>query len=298
MIHLTAGIFGNAEIAKKLGKEGTKNDIAIYNHGSSEGVFTYVAVNSEKVQTLMQVMNMIDVPVFAVNELNAQVGEQIVAAAEFGFSHGFFLLEGVVEDQVRPMIKGTSLEKFEFVSDTTELVEKLKKVHIERGNGLLVPIDNYFNVKSVGTVILGIVKGGTVNKYDKVMVEPIGKEVTVKGIQSQDRDIEQAGPGIRVGLNLKGIEADELKRGYIIGRAEKAKSLKLVFHKSRYTKEQLRENDPVLVCSGLQVSAAKVKSVDPLDLEFENTISYQKNTRFLIATTKQTLPRIIGHGTL
>lgn len=298
MIHLTVGIFGNTEIAKKLGKQGTINDIAIYNHGSSEGVFTYVTVNSEKVQTVMQVINMIDVPVLALNELNATIGEQLVAIAEFGFSHGFILLEGVVREQIEPITKGTCIEKFTYVNDTTELIEHLKKLHIERGHEVLVPVDNYFNVKSVGTVVLGTQKSGIIKKYDKLVVEPLGKEVMIKGIQSQDKDFEQTEEGMRVGLNLKGVEADELKRGFIIGKAEKAKTLTLKFSKSRYSKETIRENDPLLVASGVFVAAAKVKSVEPLVLDFETLVPYQKHTKFLIATTKQNMPRIIGHATL
>lgn len=300
MLHLTAGIFGsNAEaLAKKLGKPGTVNDIAIYNHGSSEGVFTYACVKSDKVQTLLQVVNMIDVPIIALSELNAVVGEQIVAISEFGFDNGFILLEGISMEQIAPLVKGTCIEKFHAVSDPTALVEELKKIKIERGNELLVPIDNYFNVKSVGTVALGLMKSGAIKKYDKVVIEPIGKEAMIKGIQSQDKDFEATEKGMRVGLNLKGIEADELKRGYVIGSVSKSKTLKMRFTKSKYSKEQLKENDPVFVSAGLQVTTAKVKSTDPLELDCEHEVCFSDNTKFLIATTKQNLPRIIGHGTL
>ena len=194
MFHLTSGIFGNAEfaasLAKKIAKPGTINDIAIYNHSSSEGVFTYVAVNSDKIQSLLQAINMIDVPIIAINELNAAVGEQIIAISEFGFDRGFVMLENISEEQIKPLIKGTCIEKFVVVKDSNELIESLKKLKVERPvSDMVVPIDNYFDVKSVGTVILGIIKSGSVKKYDKVIVEPLGKEVSIKGIQSQDRDI-------------------------------------------------------------------------------------------------------------
>ncbi len=312
MFHLTSGIFGNAEfaasLAKKIAKPGTINDIAIYNHSSSEGVFTYVAVNSDKIQSLLQAINMIDVPIIAINELNAAVGEQIIAISEFGFDRGFVMLENISEEQIKPLIKGTCIEKFVVVKDSNELIESLKKLKVERPvSDLVVPIDNYFDVKSVGTVILGIVKSGSVKKYDKVIVEPLGKEVSIKGIQSQDRDIETADAGMRVGLNLKGIEADELKRGYVIGEPkdakrqsliEKSKTFSLNFTKSRYSREQLKENDQLFLSSGLQVVAARVKSISPLEVETENPIAYGRDTKFLIASTKQSIPRIIGHAIL
>ncbi|MBI4174402.1 MAG: hypothetical protein HY517_02055 [Candidatus Aenigmarchaeota archaeon] len=299
MLHLTAGIFGSGaqELAKKLGKAGTINDLAIYNHGSSEGVFTYVCVNSDKIQTLMQAVSMIDIPVLAISELTASVGEQIVAIAEFGFDKGFILLDGLSEEQIAPLVKGTCIEKFSVVKDSVSLVEEMKKIHIERGGELMIPIDNYFNVKSVGTVALGLVKSGGLKKYDKVMIEPIGKEAVIKGIQSQDKDLDQTEPGMRVGLNLKGIEADELKRGCIVcNAARKSRSLKLKFQKSRYSREQLRENDPIFFSAGLFVTAAKVKSAgETLELDCEHEICLTE--KLLIATTKQNLPRIIGHGT-
>ena len=300
MLHLTAGIFGSnaQELAKKLGKAGTINDMAIYNHGSSEGVFTYVCVNSEKIQTLMQAVGMIDVPVLAISDLNAVVGEQIVAIAEYDFDRGFVLLENISEEQIAPLVKGTCIEKFSIVKDSVSLVEELKKIHIERGGELMIPIDNYFNVKSVGTVALGLVKSGGLKKYDKVLIEPLGKEVMIKGIQSQDKDFEQTDHGMRVGLNLKGIEADELKRGYVVcSSAKKSKLLKLKFHKSKYSREQLKENDPVFVSAGLFVTTAKVKSSgELLELDCEHEICVTE--KMLIATTKQTAPRIIGHGTV
>ena len=307
MLHITAGIFGNKEpaeaLAKKLGKAGTVNDIAIYNHGSSEGVFTYVVSNSDKIQTLLQVINMTDVPVLVISELNAAVGEQIIAINEFGFDKGFIILENIDEGQIMPLIKGTCIEKFSLVK-SSELVEELKKIKIGRPAALSVPIDNYFNVKSVGTVVLGIMKSGSIKKYDKVVIQPTEKEVMVKGIQSQDKDFESTEPGMRVGLNIKGIEADELKRGYSVGEIQnnthlmKSKSIKLRFQKSKYS-QPVKENDPVFVSAGLQVVAAKVTAAgESVGLECEHLICYSKDTKFLIATTKQSLPRIIGHGTL
>jgi len=55
-MHLTVGIFGDMELIKKLGKQGTVNDIALYNHGSSDGVFTFAGPNSpdNRIQPVLQ----------------------------------------------------------------------------------------------------------------------------------------------------------------------------------------------------------------------------------------------------
>ena len=91
-MHITVGIFGDQELAKKLGKKGTTNDIAIFNHSSSEGVFTYVCPNSDKIQALLQVLNMIDVPVIVVNALTKEIGEIIVGIDEMSFEKGVFCM--------------------------------------------------------------------------------------------------------------------------------------------------------------------------------------------------------------
>ena len=153
-MHLTIGIYGNIELARKLGKKGTENDIAIFNHGSSEGVFTYICPNSEKIQPLLQTLHMIDLPVLVVKELTKEIGEMLLAIDEMDFETGFI----ITDLDLSSLIKGTSLERFKKIEEN-QLREELSKVIIERKEeSLILPIDNYFNVKSVGTVILGIMK--------------------------------------------------------------------------------------------------------------------------------------------
>jgi len=292
-MHLTVGIYGDQELAKKLGKKGTINDIAIYNHGSSEGIFTYVCPNSDKIQTLLQTLGMIDVPVIVVKNLTKEIGEIIIAVDEMNFPYGFIIGNNGIEK----IIKNTSLEKFSFVSEE-HLWQELLKLNIERSGPLNIPIDNYFNVKGVGTVILGIIKSGIVKKYDKVMVEPIGKEVVVKGIQSQDKDYDEAEPGTRVGLNLKGIDVDELKRGYVIcNKIKKSTNLKIKFKKSRFCKE-LKQGMPIFVAVGLQVVASTIESIsnDNLIIKINSPIAYFENQKCIIASQTETLPRVIGSG--
>src|SRR4030042_1364045 len=174
-MHLTVGIFGDQELAKKLGKKGTANDIEIYNHASSEGVFIYVCPNSEKVQSLLQVLNMIDIPVLVANNLTKEIGEMIIGIDEMKFGKSFIITS--MKYELLKRIKDTSLEKFEFI-DEENLRQALLKLKIERQYDYpIMPIDNYFLVKSVGTIVLTIIKSGRIKKYDKLFVEPIGKEV-------------------------------------------------------------------------------------------------------------------------
>jgi len=202
-MHINIGVFGDQEVAKRLGKKDASNDLAIYSHSSSEGIYTFVCPNSDKVQPLLQALNMVDVPVLVVNQLTKEVGEMIIGIDEMNFEKGFI----ITKENLEPLIKGTSLEKFKIVSESA-LWSEILKLSVERKDGsVVVPIDNHFNVKGVGTVILGIVQSGRVRLHDELLVEPLGKKVVIKGIQSHDKDIQEAETGTRVGLNLKGVPA-------------------------------------------------------------------------------------------
>ncbi len=307
MHHITIGIFGNNEFLKKLGKQGTINDIMIYNHGSSEGVFTYVAPNSpeNKIQPLLQAISMIDVPVIVANELTKELAEQIIALDAFGFEKGFIISDS---EDLKKIIKGTSIEKYEWLDEREQSVDVILKEKLKTAQAMpinkdvWIPIDNYFNVKSVGTVILSIIKGGSVKKYDKLIIQPIGKEVVVKGIQSQDKDIEEASFGMRAGLSLKGVEADEIRRGYVICRdtAIVSKTINLEFSRNKYSKEPIENGMQVFVSVGLQVIPGKIENIESstLSISLEHPVVCAHGQKCLVASTQQTMPRILGNGTI
>ncbi len=78
-------------------------------------------------------------------------------------------------------------------------MSEILKLSVDRKEGQVeVPIDNHFNVKGVGTVILGFVTSGKVRLHDDLVVEPLGKKVNIKGIQTHDKDIQEAETGTRV----------------------------------------------------------------------------------------------------
>ncbi len=296
MQHLSVGVFGNKELIKQLGKQGTCNDILIYNHGSSDGVYTFMAPrDSERIHPLLQVLQIIDVPVIIANEITQELAEQIVAIDVMNFDTGFIVSKS---DQIKNIIKGTSLEKFQFIEDDRELREKIKSISSKPlTDRPWAPIDNYFMVKSVGTVVLSVVKGGTIKKHDKLFVQPLGKEVLIKGIQSQDKDIEEAHAGMRGGFNLKGVETDELKRGYVLCTdAIVSKSVKINFTKSKFTKDTIEKGNNVLIGIGTQVVAGRIEESNPLTVATENPVVRFSGQKCIIASTKVAMPRIIGAG--
>ena len=300
-MHLTIGVFGDNELAGRLGKKGTVNDIVIFNHSSSEGVMTYVCPNSEKIQPLLQVLNMIDVPILVADKLTKEIGEMIVGLDEMKFENGFIITS--IKEQLEPIIRDTYLSKYEIITENN-LRSKLLNLKIDRQNDrLILPIDNYFDVTGVGTIILGIIKSGAIKKYDKVFMEPLGKEVLIKGIQSQDNDLEEVSAGMRVGLNLKGVETDEIRRGFVLCKQiNKASEFKVRFEKNKFSRQELKEGMNILFCAGLQVVTCSIKSIekDKNDIVMTSAqpIAYENNQHCIMASQNDSYPRIIGHGNI
>ena len=297
-MHLNVGVFGSQELAASLGKKDTVNDIAFYSHSSSEGIFSFIAPASAKIQPFLQVLHMIDFPVLVVKELNKEVGEMIIGIDEMKFERGFIITE--MKDAVLQFIKGTSLEKFEFIEEA-QLRARLLEIKTEvRGEGLYIPVDNYFNVKGIGAVVLAIVKSGTVHLHDKLMLEPLGKEVAIKGVQSHDKDIQEAEAGTRVGLNLKGVEADEIKRGYVLCKSiDKSSDFRIKFSRSRFFKQEVKAGINVLLSIGLQVVACNIESIgDEIVLKAQQPMAYRNGERCIVASQNEIMPRIIGSGVI
>ena len=191
-------------------------------------------------------------------------------------------------------------ENFQQVSNEIELMQEMKKTESRTiTEKVWIPVDNYFNVKSVGTVVLSVIKGGSIKKYDKLMIQPMAKEVIIKGIQSQDRDIDAASAGMRVGLNLKGIEDDEIKRGSVIcSDSIVKKNVNIEYSKNKYSKEMIETGSQLFLSVGLQVIAGKIDSVsaNELTISLEQPAVYFSGQKCLLASTKQVMPRIIGSG--
>ena len=83
---------------------------------------------------------------------------------------------------------------------------------VDRGRPRLW-IDRVFAARGSGTVVTGTLTGGAIATGDRMVVEPGGRGVRVRSIQTHGVVVERIDPGNRVALNLSGIEHTELARG-------------------------------------------------------------------------------------
>ena len=297
-------ILGKQDIATEFGKKGTVTDLSLYDRKESEIIKTWVTPSGfpDKIQPLLQAINLAEYVIFHVDKLDKFTGEQIIALdslkKEKGIiSHTF----EVDETKLDAMIKGTVVEKYSKV-DQDKIKEEMDKLKPLSNDGQSeMVIDHCFDVKGVGTVILGKVTNGRIKQYDNLKLYPAGIDVLIKSIQMHDDPVSESTAPARVGLAVKGAKPDEVGRGDIIseeGVNEIKTEITLDFQKNIFYKGEIAENQGCLVSIGLQVKAAKFSSISPLKLTFEKPIVCKKNEIAVILKPESTTIRILGSGTI
>ncbi|ARS64286.1 Elongation factor 1-alpha [Candidatus Nitrosomarinus catalina] len=295
-------VLGKQDIASEFGKKGTESDLTLYDRKESDIIKTWVIPNGfpEKIQPLFQAINLAEYVIFHVDKLDKFTGEQIIALdslkKEKGIlSHTF----DVDESKLNMMIKGTVVENYTRV-EQDKIKEEMNALEpITNDNPAELLIDHCFDVKGVGTVILGKVSNGTIKQYDNLKLYPHNIDVLIKSIQMHDDPVSESVCPARVGLAVKGAKPDEVGRGDVIsveGAVEIKTEIELDFEKSPFYKSEITENQGCLVNIGLQTKAAKFSSITPLKLVFEKPIVCKKNDIAVILKPESTTIRILGSG--
>ena len=77
-----------------------------------------------------------------------------------------------------------------------------------------LPVDRSFAVAGFGTVVTGTLIDGTLEAGQPVEIVPGGVQGRIRGLQSHRQKIDAASPGNRVAVNLSGVSAQEINRGW------------------------------------------------------------------------------------
>jgi selenocysteine-specific translation elongation factor len=295
-------LLGDESIAKDFGKKGTATDITIYDKKDAGFVKTWTIPTGfpEKIPPLLQAINMGEYVIFHVSKLDKFTGEQIVALDVLKKNKGLLTHSYEVDrEKLLLMIKGTVVEQYKLVelSDLKKEMDSLEPVSNE-GNPR-IPIDHCFDVKGVGTVILGKVARGKIKAYDKLKLLPKGDEVVIKSIQMHDDPVEEAVSPARVGLAVKGIVSDDVQRGDQLCVGDEisvSQDITLDYLQNKFFKDSLTENQTFLVNIGLQTKAAKIVSLKPLKLSLNKPAAFVKNDICVILKPESQTIRIVGSG--
>ena len=275
MGNLNIAVLGAKDYASKIGKKGTVTDMTFYDHKSGTDSFTLIEPSKypEKLSSLFYSVAMSEFAILVVDKIDSFLCETIVMTDALGIDRGWIILQNYIQpEQLKPLLAGTSLEGYEFKEDDPiklreELIAMAKAEAKAPGEGTCgsCPVDSHFNVRGVGTVVLGSVIDGYFRKHDKMTVFPIKREVILKSIQKHDLDADDGVKGDHVGLALRGIESDELDRGYVVTTDPSVKmSRKVEGNVSlvKYWASPLKEGMVLHIGHWMQMVPCRIASVD------------------------------------
>ena len=305
MRSINFAFLGYEEIVRELGKKGTTSDLAIFDRKESDSIYTWTTPVSypDKIQSLLQSLNMGEYVILHVTKLDKYLGEQVIAINSLGLQDGIILLSYEVDEgKLKSLITGTTLESFVLVHDIDSLKKEIHRIEPKNNSGsLFLPIDHAFEVKGVGTVALGVIKQGSLKVHDEFQIHPQNKKILVKSIQMHDDSVSESVSPSRVGLALKGISADDISRGdiisspgYIIDVIDE--NVKVNFEKSKYFNEEISENQTYSISIGLQIKPVKLKIKNNMEILPEKPISFYADQKFVILKLDSPKNRIVGNG--
>jgi selenocysteine-specific translation elongation factor len=320
-------ILGDTSIANDLGKKGTSTDITIYDRKTNDQIISYCFSNTypDKLQSLLQSISMSDYAILNISHLDSFLGEQILALDIFNIKKGFILYSYNIDgEKIKNIIKKTSLASFQILDDIEQLKTSLSKLQtVEEqqekeingkdngqqqpsttisNNSVYIPIDHVFDVKGVGTVILGCIKQGEIKTYDELEINPLNKSIVIKSIQMHDDPVNYSKKSSRVGLAIKGVSAKDVSRGDIITTPGLSKiingSFQIKFNKNPYFKEDIVETQNYMISIGLQIRTVKLKNIgnSEFDIKIEKPVAYIKNDRCILFSPDSKTMRIMGYG--
>lgn len=90
----------------------------------------------------------------------------------------------------------------------------------ETENNIYFPIDRVFTLKGFGTIVTGTLFRGVIEVEDELELYPQSKKLRVRSLQVHNNKVQKVYPGQRVGINLSGIDKDELQRGDVLAEVD------------------------------------------------------------------------------
>jgi selenocysteine-specific translation elongation factor len=306
---VTIAVVGAPDIAKELGKKGTTSDLTLFNTVTEGHAATIVEPTQfpDKFAPLLTSLAMADHCLLVVAELTRPVAETIATVELAGVPTTVVLGSAVGEAELGRALKGGRLEgaprlPLDF-PHLRQALEGWTAPHVE--GPVMVPIDHAFPVKGVGAVALGVVRRGSLKAHEKLRLYPTPKAVEVRSLQVHDVDRKEAGCGERVGVALKGVEADELERGQVLapeGTLREGTELAAdAFSKCRYYRGDAGPGASIHAVVGLQVVPAELGVLTPTEVKFttDRPVAYAPgDPAYLVDLGVPAGPRVVGRATL
>ncbi len=296
-MHFIVAVPLDKELASFIGKKGSENSITFYNRVYNDDVVVALMPSNieEKPYGLAQSLLLSSQIIISTSNIDKNFGEALVASG---------LLEKRViftnENEIGELAKSAGIRAYS-IHGKEEILDKIvefkPKEELASSRIKRVDIDKSFVVRGVGTVVLGIVTSGSIAVHD-TLYAPNGKEVFIRSIQSQDRDIESAPLYTRVGLAVKGIEYDEVEKGDIFSNEQikPIQELEAEIKQSEIVKEELKEGSTYGFAINFSYTSCTIKNVEgkKIKLSLDKPLPFAKGDQFFLIRQRQ--PRLFASG--
>ena len=299
---------GQTEFVKQLGKKGQSSDITTYDSKKDDRIMTYVLPSGfpDKIQPLIIAVNLGEYSIINVDKLDKYLGEQIVALDLLKLDKGFILHSyGVDSEALKSLLKNTVASSFKVEQNIESLKQSVNSLSpMKRDGSTIINIDNIFNVKGVGVVVLGILKQGVIRVHDELTIFPQRKMVTIKSIQMHDKNVDESNSPARVGLALTGVSFDEITRGDILSvyphLTSDDQELIIDFNVVPFYKNELSETHSYLLSIGTQIKSVKIQKLESNKLKIlsESIFSFKAGDIAILLNPDSRDIRIVGGGTI
>jgi selenocysteine-specific elongation factor len=168
-----------------------------------------------------------------------QTREHLDILTLLGVSHGVVALtktdladddlRAFAADLTREALESTPLKNAPLVPVSAEtgegldaLVQTLARVAADAPSRderapFRLPLDRVFSLPGVGTIATGTLVAGTLRAGDAITIAPQNLQTRARTLHTHGRRVEQAVAGMRVAVNLPGIEVHQIERGAVLG---------------------------------------------------------------------------------
>lgn len=283
------------KLASFIGKKGSNNSITFYNRKSGNDVIValFPSQEDEKVYALAESLLVSSQVVISTATLDKKFGEALIAASLLKKK---MLLSD--DNDVSQMLSGAGAVDFTVVAKNglLEAISANAKSSTD-SEPVRIDVDKAFPVKGIGTVVLGVVTRGTLRQHDK-LVHTSGKEVLVRSIQSQDEDVRAATAGTRVGVSLKDIGDEEIRKGDLLAAKHVARCsfVRIAYKTSKAAKESIAGGKTYGLALNFSYCECVVKDADAESLGLELRSPFPAELGDEVLLLRKEMPRIFASG--
>lgn len=166
---------------------------------------------------------------------------------------------------------------------------------------LRIPIQDVYTIKGVGTVPVGRVETGKVNKGDKVKFLPSDADGEVKSIEMHHEEYDEAEAGDNIGFNVRGVSKDDIRRGDVACHPDDPVTVANKFRAQiivlKHPNVIAKGYTPVFHCNTAQIASQFVELEKKIDSQSGETLEenpdYLKTGDSAIVEVRPTKPMAV-----